>query len=45
MPRRCREEARFPSPLLQAGETVRIAVLRDGNEVQLEATFQEARRR
>jgi S1-C subfamily serine protease len=27
------------------GETVRIVVLRDGKEVQLEATFQEARRR
>jgi S1-C subfamily serine protease len=27
------------------GQTVRIAVLRDGKEVQLEATFQEARRR
>jgi S1-C subfamily serine protease len=27
------------------GETVRIAVLRDGKELQLEATFQEARRR
>jgi len=27
------------------GETVRIAVLREGKELQLEATFQEARRR
>jgi len=27
------------------GETVRVSVLRDGKEVQLEATFQEARRR
>jgi S1-C subfamily serine protease len=27
------------------GETVRIAVLRDGKELELEATFQDARRR
>ncbi len=27
------------------GETVLIAVLRDGKELQLEATFQDARRR
>ena len=27
------------------GETVGIAVLRDGKELQLEATFQDARRR